>query len=248
MRRGGGRGPRERRPPRPAPLASSCGAATTRTWRATRTGAGRRSSATAPGAHGYYHDLLPAIVRRDSIPPARTGRAVALLRLAGPAPPGPGPRHRPHLGRLEPRRLPRLRATTSPASSPSSASRARPPTPPCAAPSAATARPRRPAARSPPEGRGRQRQAAARPRRPPAAARPTFDDWHWLTQLNQARAVAFGVEHFRSHTPYCMGTIVWQLNDCWPVISWSAVDGDGRRKPLWYALRARLRRPAAGRA
>ncbi|MFD8691241.1 glycoside hydrolase family 2 protein [Streptomyces sp. NPDC059651] len=65
-----------------------------------------------------------------------------------------------------------------------------------------------------------------------------FDDWHWLTQLNQARAMAFGIRHFRSHTPYCMGTIVWQLNDCWPVVSWSAVDGDGRRKPLWYALRA----------
>ncbi|WP_405390371.1 glycoside hydrolase family 2 protein [Streptomyces sp. NBC_01102] len=64
-----------------------------------------------------------------------------------------------------------------------------------------------------------------------------FDDWHWLTQLNQARAVAFGIRHFRSHTPYCMGSIVWQLNDCWPVVSWAAVDGDGRRKPLWYALR-----------
>jgi beta-mannosidase len=34
-----------------------------------------------------------------------------------------------------------------------------------------------------------------------------------------------------------MGSIVWQLNDCWPVVSWAAVDGDGRRKPLWYALR-----------
>jgi beta-mannosidase len=34
-----------------------------------------------------------------------------------------------------------------------------------------------------------------------------------------------------------MGSIMWQLNDCWPVTSWSAVDGDGRRKPLWYALR-----------
>ncbi|MGW2476782.1 beta-mannosidase [Streptomyces sp. NPDC001665] len=65
-----------------------------------------------------------------------------------------------------------------------------------------------------------------------------FDDWHWLTQLNQARAVAFGIRHFRSHAPYCMGTIVWQLNDCWPVVSWSAVDGDGRRKPLWHALRS----------
>jgi beta-mannosidase len=64
-----------------------------------------------------------------------------------------------------------------------------------------------------------------------------FDDWHYLTQLNQARAIQLGVEHFRSHRPVCMGAIVWQLNDCWPVTSWSAVDGDGRRKPLWYALR-----------
>jgi beta-mannosidase len=64
-----------------------------------------------------------------------------------------------------------------------------------------------------------------------------FDDWHFLTQLNQARAIQLGVEWFRSLRPLCMGTIVWQLNDCWPVISWSAVDGGGRRKPLWYALR-----------
>ncbi|MEV4386271.1 glycoside hydrolase family 2 protein [Micromonospora sp. NPDC049580] len=64
-----------------------------------------------------------------------------------------------------------------------------------------------------------------------------FDDWHYLTQLNQARAIQLGVEHFRSHRDICAGTIVWQLNDCWPVTSWSAVDGDGRRKPLWYALR-----------
>jgi beta-mannosidase len=64
-----------------------------------------------------------------------------------------------------------------------------------------------------------------------------FDEWHYLTQLNQARAVAYGIEHFRSLRPLCMGTIVWQLNDCWPVTSWSAVDSDGRRKPLWYALR-----------
>ncbi|MFC4011960.1 glycoside hydrolase family 2 TIM barrel-domain containing protein [Nonomuraea purpurea] len=65
----------------------------------------------------------------------------------------------------------------------------------------------------------------------------TFDDWHYYTQLNQARAMAFGVERFRALMPYCMGTVVWQLNDCWPVTSWSAVDGAGRRKPLWYALR-----------
>ena len=63
------------------------------------------------------------------------------------------------------------------------------------------------------------------------------DDWHYLTQLNQARAVAYGIEHFRSLRPFCMGAIIWQLNDCWPVTSWAAVDSDGRRKPLWYAMR-----------
>ncbi|MEO3745482.1 glycoside hydrolase family 2 protein [Plantactinospora sp. B5E13] len=64
-----------------------------------------------------------------------------------------------------------------------------------------------------------------------------FDDWHYLTQVNQARAISVGVEHLRSLRPICMGSVVWQLNDCWPVTSWAAVDGDGRRKPLWYALR-----------
>lgn len=64
-----------------------------------------------------------------------------------------------------------------------------------------------------------------------------FDDWHWATQLAQARAVSLGVQHFRSHAPRCAGTIVWQLNDCWPVVSWSVVDGEGRLKPAWYALR-----------
>ncbi len=62
-------------------------------------------------------------------------------------------------------------------------------------------------------------------------------DWHFAMQLNQARAIAFGLEHFRSLRPKNQGAIVWQLNDCWPVTSWAAVDGDGRKKPLWYALR-----------
>ena len=69
----------------------------------------------------------------------------------------------------------------------------------------------------------------------------SFEDWHWAMSLNQARAVAFGVQHFRSWMPVCMGTIVWQLNDCWPVTSWAAVDGDGHRKPMWYALRRSYR-------
>ncbi|MEN0129069.1 MAG: glycoside hydrolase family 2 TIM barrel-domain containing protein [Brevundimonas sp.] len=65
-----------------------------------------------------------------------------------------------------------------------------------------------------------------------------FTDWHWATQLNQARAVAHAVTHYRSWWPRTAGSIVWQLNDCWPVTSWAAVDGDERPKPLWWALRA----------
>jgi len=64
-----------------------------------------------------------------------------------------------------------------------------------------------------------------------------FVDWHWATQLNQARAVQFAIEHYRSWWPRTAGAIVWQLNDCWPVTSWAAIDGDERPKPLWYALK-----------
>ncbi|NGO79532.1 glycoside hydrolase family 2 protein [Streptomyces sp. YC504] len=64
-----------------------------------------------------------------------------------------------------------------------------------------------------------------------------FDRWHYLTQVVQARAVAAGIEHWRAHWPRCAGTVVWQINDCWPVSSWSAIDGDGRLKPLHHELR-----------
>ncbi|MEP7113719.1 MAG: glycoside hydrolase family 2 protein [Ilumatobacteraceae bacterium] len=64
-----------------------------------------------------------------------------------------------------------------------------------------------------------------------------FDAWWFGTQLMQARAVATGIEHMRSLRGYCMGTIWWQLNDCWPVTSWSVIDGRGMPKPAWFALR-----------
>lgn len=70
----------------------------------------------------------------------------------------------------------------------------------------------------------------------------TLDEWLLATQLNQAHAITHGIEHFRAHWPRTGGHIIWQLNDCWPVTSWAAVDGDGRRKPLWFALR-RLNQP-----
>ncbi len=64
-----------------------------------------------------------------------------------------------------------------------------------------------------------------------------LDRWHYLAQLSQARHMRVGVDYYRSLQPYCMGAIVWQLNDCWPVHSWAAVDGNGIPKLLWYALR-----------
>ncbi|WP_413602937.1 glycoside hydrolase family 2 protein [Curtobacterium sp. Curtsp57] len=64
-----------------------------------------------------------------------------------------------------------------------------------------------------------------------------FDRWHYLTQLQQARAIATGVEHWRTHWPRNTGVIVWQLNDLWPVSSWSAIDSAGRLKPLAHELR-----------
>ena len=64
-----------------------------------------------------------------------------------------------------------------------------------------------------------------------------IEDWHWACQLQQAQAIRFGVEYMRSLEPVNAGTLVWQLNDDWPVISWAAVDYDGHRKPLWFASR-----------
>lgn len=64
-----------------------------------------------------------------------------------------------------------------------------------------------------------------------------IEDWHWATQLQQAQAMRFGVEHMRSLEPVNAGALIWQLNDDWPVVSWAAVDFNGHRKPVWYASR-----------
>ena len=58
-------------------------------------------------------------------------------------------------------------------------------------------------------------------------------------QLNQARRRAHGARALPlAGRRTRMGAIVWQLNDCWPVTSWAAIDGDERPKPLFYALKA----------
>lgn len=59
----------------------------------------------------------------------------------------------------------------------------------------------------------------------------------YMSQLMQADAIRFGVEHMRRHRGRCMGTCYWQLNDCWPVASWSSIDCFGRWKALHYAAK-----------
>jgi beta-mannosidase len=58
----------------------------------------------------------------------------------------------------------------------------------------------------------------------------------YLSQLLQAEGMRIGVEHWRRH-PACSGALYWQLNDCWPVISWAGIDYFGRWKALHYASR-----------
>lgn len=64
-----------------------------------------------------------------------------------------------------------------------------------------------------------------------------FGTFVYASQLLQADAIRYGVEHFRRNRGRCMGTVYWQLNDCWPVISWSSVDYCGRYKALQYYAR-----------
>lgn len=64
-----------------------------------------------------------------------------------------------------------------------------------------------------------------------------FNRFLLLSQVLQAEGVKLGAEHFRRLRPRCMGSLYWQLNDCWPVASWSSIDYFGRWKALHYYAR-----------
>ncbi len=68
-----------------------------------------------------------------------------------------------------------------------------------------------------------------------------------LSQLNQAYCMKVGVEHYRRLMPHCMGALYWQLNDCWPVASWSSIEFTGRWKALHHEAR-RFNAPALASA
>ena len=65
----------------------------------------------------------------------------------------------------------------------------------------------------------------------------TFDMLLWLSQILQGIGMKYAVEHWRRSMPRGMGTLYWQINDCWPVASWSSIDFYGNWKALHYMAR-----------
>ena len=64
-----------------------------------------------------------------------------------------------------------------------------------------------------------------------------LDSIAYISQILQLKAVQYGVEHWRRNRGRCMGSLYWQLNDCWPVASWASIDYYGRWKALHYGAR-----------
>lgn len=62
----------------------------------------------------------------------------------------------------------------------------------------------------------------------------TLDEYIDFSMMAQAEGLKFGIEHFRRRKPHCSGTLFWQLNDCWPVLSWSVLDYYGFGKAGYY--------------
>jgi beta-mannosidase len=64
-----------------------------------------------------------------------------------------------------------------------------------------------------------------------------FASFLYASQVLQAEGIKIGAEHLRRNRPRTMGSLYWQLNDCWPVASWSSLDYYGRWKALHYYAR-----------
>ncbi len=64
-----------------------------------------------------------------------------------------------------------------------------------------------------------------------------FESFLYMSQVLQAEGLKMAIEAHRRKKPYCMGTLYWQLNDCWPVASWSSIDYYRRWKALHYFVK-----------
>ena len=64
-----------------------------------------------------------------------------------------------------------------------------------------------------------------------------FKKFIYASQILQANGIRVGIEAHRRNQPYCMGTLYWQLNDCWPAASWSSRDYYGNWKALQYSVK-----------
>ncbi len=64
-----------------------------------------------------------------------------------------------------------------------------------------------------------------------------FASFLYVSQVLQAEGIKIGAEHLRRIMPHNMGSLYWQINDCWPVASWSSIDYTGRWKALHYYAR-----------
>jgi len=64
----------------------------------------------------------------------------------------------------------------------------------------------------------------------------TFEEWHAVTQGLQSEAMKIAISWSLENEPRCMGVLIWQLNDCWPALSWSLIDSAGREKPAYYEV------------
>lgn len=64
-----------------------------------------------------------------------------------------------------------------------------------------------------------------------------FENLVYASELLQADAIKYGVEHLRRFRGRCMGAVYWQVNDCWPGVSWSSIDYFGRWKALHYSAK-----------
>ncbi|MDD5011232.1 MAG: glycoside hydrolase family 2 TIM barrel-domain containing protein [Phycisphaerae bacterium] len=84
-----------------------------------------------------------------------------------------------------------------------------------------------------PNGTGRLQYYMNELFRPPA----DIDEFVYLSQITQARAVRKNVEHLRANSEINSGVMFWQFNDCCPAVSWSCVDYGGRKKSLYYYAR-----------